>query len=86
MSDAGTPQPDQTGEAVVEAATAIVQAETAKVDPNVDPDNPAGVPHGTIVQAPASGFWEKIVHDFDEAGNVIGWHKEHLDGPPEGQG
>lgn len=34
-----------------------------------------GVEDGTEVVAP-SGETERIVHDLDDDGNVVGWHKE----------
>lgn len=36
--------------------------------------HPAGVPEGTVLAG------ERIVHDLDENGNVIGWHKEVVNG------
>jgi hypothetical protein len=80
MSD--TPPEDPN--AAVDAATAIVAAETAKVDPNVDPAQPSGFAHGTLVQAPDSGLWERIVHEFDEVGAFLGtWHKEPVEPPAD---
>lgn len=39
---------------------------------------PAGVPEGTVLDVHADGVMvqEVVVHDLDDQGNVIGWHKE----------
>jgi hypothetical protein len=87
MSDVA-PEPEaevvtQDGEVpdvAAEATEPIV--ETAKVDPNVDAEQPAGFPHGHIVKS-VEGLFERIVHDFDEEGKLLGWHKEPAEAPAE---
>jgi hypothetical protein len=36
----------------------------------------AGVPDGTVIETPAGEPNEVVVADYDEDGNVTGWHKE----------
>lgn len=45
-----------------------VQSETPTA--GATPDEIVGEPHGAIVND------ERIVHEFDDAGTFIGWHKE----------
>lgn len=41
--------------------------------------------NGTVVSSTTDGD-AKVVHDVDENGNVLGWHKEPADGStPDGQ-
>lgn len=56
---------------IVEAPT-----EAERLDSMV-PD--AGVEDGTVVRSP-QGEEEKIVYDYDVDGNVVGWHKEVVNG------
>lgn len=63
----------------MEEPTKIEVKGTADVEPTappvvVDPVQPAGVPEGT--ELPNEHGTEVVVHDLDEAGNIIGWHKE----------
>ena len=45
----------------------------SEVDPVVEL---AGVPHGTVLETPEGQPNEIVVADYDEEGNVVGWHKE----------
>ena len=64
--------------------------------PTLNPELPAGVPEGTVEKSEHSDenirdrvdFEEKVVHDVDEDGNVVGWHKVPADGstPKEQKG
>lgn len=40
----------------------------------------AGVPDGTVIATPGDLPNEVVVYDYDEDGNVIGWHKEVTNG------
>lgn len=52
-----------------------------EVTPTPAPEVPAdellaGVPDGHVIETPADEPNEKVVYEYDEAGNVVGWHKE----------
>ncbi len=55
--------------------TASPAIEVTQATPT-DWSEPAGVPDGTIIKTPQSVPDEKIVQDYDDTGNIIGWHKE----------
>jgi hypothetical protein len=62
-------------------------AETAPAAADVvDPkavDLTAGVADGTVVKNEAEKLFEKIVHEIDELGEVVGWHKEAVEDKDE---
>ena len=66
MADETTP----ITETPVETTPVVAEPTTSEIDPTV----PAGVPEGTVLDTESGQ--EKVVHDLDENGNVIGWHKE----------
>lgn len=43
-------------------------------------DLPAGVADGTVIETPADEPNEVVVYETDADGNVIGWHKEPVNG------
>ena len=57
---------------------ADTQPEDQPIVAQADPNEPAGVPDGTIIETPKGQPNEKVVNDYDEEGNIIGWHKEAL--------
>ena len=57
-----------------ETTTTTTLSTEQPVNGPVDPTMPAGVPHGTVLET--ENGQEKVVHDLDADGNVIGWHKE----------
>lgn len=96
MSDAPTPDPTEpevapepeatapTPDAAATGATSIVAAPGGPVPVQDDPDKPSGFTHGSLVQAPDSKLWERIVHDFhDVTGEFLGWHKEPVEPPAD---
>ena len=63
---------------IVESSTPLAQAA-----PPTDLTQPAGVPDGTILDVRNSdGKFTKevVVHDLDDSGNIIAFHKEVSNG------
>ena len=51
--------------------------ETPTVEPQAqEAPTAAGVPDGTVIETPAGEPNEVVVYEYDEAGEVVGWHKE----------
>lgn len=50
--------------------------EVAPTEPAVN--ELAGVPHGTILTTPEDAPDERVVHEFDESGQPVAWHKEQI--------
>ena len=48
--------------------------------PAVETDRNVLGPEGTVIETPADQPNEVIVYDYDEAGNLVGSHKEVVNG------